>query len=130
MRSEKSTLSLIVDVLRLSSGLVQKEIQLAKAELGENINRAGVAIGLLVGGAILAMVALNLIAGALVAALTAAGIPVVWATVIVASFFAVIALIMVLKAQSDLKMASRAPSRTAARIRRDANALKEAAYDK
>ncbi len=130
MRSEKSTLSLIVDVLRLSSGLVEKEIQLAKAELGENINRAGVAIGLLVGGAILAMVALNLIAGALVAALTAAGIPVVWATVIVASFFAVIALIMVLKAQSDLKMASRAPSRTAARIRRDANALKEAAYDK
>ena len=130
MRTEQSTLSLISDVLRLSSGLIQKEIKLAKAELGENINRAGVAIGLLVGAAILAMIALNLIAGTLVAALATAGISVVWSSLIVASFFAVFALIMVLKAQSDLKMASRVPSRTAARIRRDANALKEAAHEK
>ncbi len=130
MRSEQSTLSLISDVLRLSSGLIQKEIELAKAELGENINRAGAAIGLLVGAAILAMIALNLIAGTLVAALAAAGVSVVWAPLIVASFFGVIALIMVLKAQSDLKMASRAPSRTAARIRRDATALKEATHEK
>ncbi|MCK8463181.1 phage holin family protein [Aliiroseovarius sp. S1339] len=130
MRTERSTLSLITDILRHSSGLIQKEIRLAKAEMGENISRAGAAIGLLVGAAILAMIALNLIAGTLVAALTAAGVSVVWATLIVASFFAVIALIMVLKAQSDLKMASRAPSRTAARIRRDANTLKEAAYEK
>ncbi|MCI2394025.1 phage holin family protein [Aliiroseovarius sediminis] len=130
MRKERSTLSLITDVLRLISSLVQKEIRLAKAELSENISRAGAAIGLLVGAAILGMVALNLIAGTLVAALASAGVSVVWATLIVASFFGVIALIMVLKAQSDLKMASRAPSRAADRIRRDANALKEATHDK
>ena len=130
MKPEGSILSLIADILRHSSGLIEKEIQLAKAEIGENITRAGLAVGLLLGATILAVVALNLVAGTLVAALIAAGLSVVWAPLIVAGGFAIIALVMVLKAQADLKKATRAPSRAAESIRRDAKAFKEAAYDK
>lgn len=129
MTPENSTLSLITDVLRRGYDLIQKELRLTKAELGESINRSAIALGLLVAAAVMGIIALNLLAGTLVTALIAAGISSVWSTLIVAAVFGLLCAILIFKAISDLKTAANAPARAAERIRRDTAVLKEAAYD-
>ena len=117
--------SIISDVLSHVSNLVRKEVDLARAEMSENMTRAGVAIGMIAGALIVALVALNVLAAALVAALSEvmdAG----WAALLVGVVFAVIALIMVMKGVNDLKASSLAPTRTAKNVRRDAEVVKEA----
>lgn len=126
VRSEaKSTSSLLADAATHVSGLFRKEIDLAKAELSESVNRAGVAIGLIVGAVVVLLVALNVLSAAIVAGLTEAGIEAGWAALIVGVVYLVIAAIMVRKGTNDLKAANLAPTRTAESVRRDAQALKE-----
>ena len=117
--------SIISDVLSHVSNLVRKEVDLARAEISENVTKAGVAIGLLAGALIVALVALNVLAAALVAALTNLGIDGGWAALIVGVLFAVIAAIMASKGMNDLKGSSLAPTRTVKNVRRDAEAVKE-----
>ena len=117
--------NLVSEVLTHVSNLVRKEVDLARTEVSENINRAGVAVGLLVGALVIALVALNVLAAALVAALTALGLDAGWAAVIVGGGLAIIAFIMVTKGLNDLKLSSLAPSRTAKNVRRDAETVKE-----
>ena len=121
----KGTTSIISDVLSHVSNLVRKEVDLARAEMSENLTRAGVAVGLIAGALIVALVALNVLAAALVAAL-ANVMDGGWAALLVGVVFAVIALVMVMKGVNDLKASSLAPTRTAKNVRRDAEAVKEA----
>lgn len=107
------------------SSLIRNEFDLARAEVSENMNKAGVAIGLILGGAVVALVALNVLAAALVAALTNAGIDASWSALIVGVVFAVVAFVMASKGLGDLKLSSLAPTRSAKNVRRDAAALKE-----
>lgn len=122
----KGTTSIISDVLSHVSNLIRKEVDLARAEMSENLTHAGVAIGMIAGALIVALVALNVLAAALVAALTELGIDGGWAALIVGVLFAVIALVMAMKGVNDLKASSLAPTRTAKNVRRDAEAVKEA----
>lgn len=121
----KSAAGLLSDAIAHMSSLVRKEVDLARAEVSENVNRAGVAVGLLAGALVIALVALNVLAAALVAGLTEWGLEAGWASLIVGLVLAVIALAMAVKAKNDLKLSNITPSRTAKNVQRDAQALKE-----
>ncbi|MGC8201185.1 phage holin family protein [Aliiroseovarius sp. PTFE2010] len=126
-RSEQpsSTLALLVDVFRHSSRLVEKEIELARSELRASVSRAGVALALLVFAAVLAMVALNLLAGFFVGLLVQNGIAPTLATVLVAVGFGLVALVLGLRGLNDLKSATPVPEQTMANLRQDAAILRE-----
>jgi TRAP-type C4-dicarboxylate transport system permease small subunit len=112
-------------VLGHVSNLIRKEVDLARTEMSENVTQAAVAVGLLAGALVIALVALNVLALALVDAIAELGIDAGWAALIVGVSLAVIAFAMVAKAVKDLKLKSLAPSRTAKNVRRDAEAVKE-----
>jgi len=122
--AREGTGSLIGDAMKSVTHLVRSEIDLARAEIDHNLRRAGVAIGLLVAGAILALTALNVLAAALSAAIAEMGIEPGWAALIVGVIFAVLAWALAAKGLRDLKLSSLAPSRTAENVKRDARALK------
>ena len=124
----KPASGLLNDALSHVSSLVRNEVDLARAEINENVNNAGAAIGLIIGALVVALTALNVLSAALVAALTEAGIPGGWSALIVGVVFAIIAYVMLKKGKDNLKLSSLAPSRTAKNVKRDARAVKEA-YD-
>ncbi len=128
--TNKSAGGLLSDALGNISGLVRSEVDLARAEISENLTQAGVAIGLIAGAAIIALVSLNVLAAALVAALTELGLDGGWAALIVGVLLAGIAFALITKGVNDLKLSSLAPTRTVKNVKRDAAAVKEAYDDK
>ena len=128
--SNKSAGSLLTEALSHVSSLMRKEVDLARAEVNENLKHAGVAIGLIVGAVVVALTALNVLSAALVAALTEAGIAAGWSAVIVGVLLAFVAYVMVQKGTNDLKLSSLAPTRTAKNVKRDAATMKEVYDDK
>ena len=126
----KSAGGLLSDALSHISSLVRNEVDLARAEVNENLTSAGVAIGLIVGAVVIALTALNVLTAALVAALTEAGIAAGWSALIVGVALAGIAFAMISKGTNDLKLSSLAPTRTAKNVKRDAQAVKEVYDDK
>jgi len=128
--SNKSAGSLLTEALSHVSSLMRKEVDLARAEVNENLKHAGVAIGLIVGAVVVALTALNVLSAALVAALTEAGIAAGWSAVIVGVLLAIVAYVMVQKGTSDLKLSSLAATRTAKNVKRDAATMKEVYDDK
>ena len=129
MSSEKSTGNLLGDALTHVSSLVRSEVDLARAEINENLNSATVALGLIVGAVVVFLTALNVLSAALVAALTEAGIQSGWSALIVGVAFAIIGVVTLKKGTNDLKLSSLAPTRTAKNLKRDANTVKEAYND-
>lgn len=121
--------SLLTETLASISSLVRKEVDLARTEVNENLSRAATALGLIAGGAIVALVALNVLAAALVAGITELGLEAGWSSLLVGAAFAVIAFVMLTKGSNDLKLSSLAPTRTAKNVQRDAEAVKEAYND-
>ena len=105
--------------------LIRKEIQLLRAEMGEKLNQATTAVGLLAAAAIMALVALNVLAAALVAALAEAGLGGGWAALIVGAVIAIVALMMAKKGANDLKASSLTPNRTISSVRKDAEVARE-----
>ena|SRR5690554_4614448 len=128
--TRKSTTDMLGDALNHVSALVRKEVDLARAEISENLNKAAVAVGLIVGAVIIALTALNVLSAALVAALTDAGLDAGWSALIVGAVLAIIAFVLVGKGVNDLKASSLAPTRTAKNVKRDAYAVKDAYDDK
>ncbi|WP_282063841.1 phage holin family protein [Roseobacter litoralis] len=128
--TNRSAGGLLTDAMANVSGLVRSEVDLARAEISENVTKAGVAVGLIAGAAIIALVALNVLAAALVAALTDAGLDAGWSALIVGAGLAVIAFVLINKGVNDLKLSSLAPTRTVKNVQRDAAAVKEAYDDK
>ncbi|QBF33309.1 phage holin family protein [Thalassococcus sp. S3] len=129
-RTNKSAGTLLSDALNNVSGLVSNEVDLARAEVSENVNKAGVAVGLIGGAAIIALVALNVLAAALVAALTEAGLDAGWAALIIGALLGAAAYALMSKGLNDLKLSSLAPTRTVKNVQRDAAAVKESYDDK
>ena len=121
----KPTGALLSDLLRHLSGLLRGEIALARAEVKENIQAAGMGIGLIVAAVVIALCALNMLAAALVAAIAELGVAPGWAAFGVGAVLALIALGLALKGASALKLSSLAPDRTVRNVRRDAQTLKE-----
>ena len=120
----RSTGSLLGDAINQLTRLVRGEIALAKAEVAQNVKSAGLGVGLLAGAAILALVALNVLAIALVGALAnwlGAG----WAGLIVGVVILVVAGLLALRGLNALKPENLAPSRTVRNVQADAQTIKE-----
>lgn len=128
--TNKSAGGLLNDALSHVSSLVRSEVDLARAEVNENLKSAAVAIGLIVGAVIVALTALNVLTAAVVAGLTEAGLDAGWSALIVGVALAIVAYLMVNKGTNDLKLSSLAPTRTAKNVKRDAEAVKEVYDDK
>jgi hypothetical protein len=129
MTTDKSASEILNDALARISGLVRGEFDLARAEVNENLHKAGVAIGMIVGALVIALTALNVLAAALVAALTEVGIDGGWAALIVGVGFAIVAYLMLQKGKNDLQLSSLAPTRTAQNVKRDAQTVKDSYND-
>lgn len=117
--------ALLSDALSQVTRLVRGEVALAKAEVAQNIRNAGLGVGLLVGAAILLLVALNVLAAAAAAALASTGIGPGWATLIVAVVILAVAAVLALRGLAALKPENLAPSRTIRNVQADAQTIKE-----
>jgi hypothetical protein len=122
---DRSAPALMGDVVSHVAELVRKEIQLFRAEMNEKATDAVVAIGSIVAGVVIALTALNVLAAALVTALTNAGMPATWSALIVGATFALIAYFMASRGISNLKASSLAPERTARAASQDATMVRE-----
>lgn len=121
-----ATANVLTDIVSQIGRILRKEAALAKAEMGENLSRAGVAIGLIVAAALLALVAFIALAGAGVAALVAYfGWAVHWAALAVGGGIALIAIIFAAKGIYDLKPKRLVPSRSIANVKQDVALMKE-----
>ena len=118
-----STTGLLSDAMRHLSSLVRGEVDLARAEIDQNLRRAVTAIGLILAAVVIALTALNVLSAAVVAGLTEAGLDAGWSALIVGVVLGIIAAVLASKGTSDLKLSSLAPSRTTANVKRDAQAL-------
>ena len=121
--------SLAADALRISGDLVRKEISLAKAEMRQNLSRAGAGLGMVLAAAVLGIVTLNVLTVALVAALAETALGPVWSAVIVGIVLAILAYVLLRKGLADLKPENLMPTRTVENVQRDASAVKEAYHD-
>lgn len=125
----QSPASLAADALRISSDLVRKEVSLAKAELRQNLDRAGTGLGMIVAAAVLGIVTLNVLTVALVAALAETDLGPIWSAVVVGVVLAILAYVLLRKGMADLKPENLMPTRTVENVQRDASAVKEAYHD-
>ena len=125
----QSPASLAADALRISSDLVRKEVSLAKAELRQNLDRAGTGLGMIVAAAVLGIVTLNVLTVALVAALAETDLGPIWSAVVVGVVLAILAYVLLRKGMADLKPENLMPTRAVENVQRDASAVKETYHD-
>jgi len=119
----EGTRELLSDVISGMSRLVRGELKLAKAEAAEGVKHAVGGLVKIAIAAVLALVGLNVLAGAAVAALAATGMGPAWASLIVGVALCVLALILVLAGKAALKLRGLWPDRAMRGVRRDAEAV-------
>lgn len=123
-RSSENPASLLGDVVAGLGRLVKGEIALAKAEAKRSVQDATSAIVKLVIAAILAITALNVLAGAAVAGVVELGLSPFWASLLVGVVLLLIAGGVLQYALHLLKPSNLAPRRSFDNLRRDAETLK------
>ncbi len=116
--------SLMGDVIFGISQLVKGEFALMRAEAQNSLHDATSAIVKLVVAAVLGIVALNLLAAAIVAALVAGGLSPPWASAAVGLVLLLIAFAMTRLALPLLAASNLVPKRSFANLRQDAEVLK------
>ena len=122
----RQTPTLLVETLRSFAKLMQTELDLAKAEIANNISRAGVGIAMMAVAAILALTGLNVLAGALVAYIATAGLSAGTSALIVGGGVLLIAVVLVLVGKARLSPSALEPTHTLNNLQRDAAAVKGA----
>lgn len=122
---DRSAASLLGDLVGQVTELFRREIQLLRAEINEKKNQVAAAIGAIIVAAVIGITALNVLAGAVVAAIANTGIDAGWAALIVGGVLAVVAVILGRKGMSDLKANELAPHRTVRAVSNDAAMAKE-----
>jgi hypothetical protein len=120
-RYERSIPEIIGDLFGQMGALLRKEGQLARAELSEKLNEAGLGVGLIAGGAVLAIPALVLLLDAASLALVASGLSPTISAVIVGGVALVLAAVLVVVGMSRLKVERLTPKRTLRQLRKDAD---------
>ncbi|SFB85133.1 phage holin family protein [Tropicimonas isoalkanivorans] len=122
----EGTTTLIGEALTSVASLVRSEVDLARAEIDQNLRSAGMALGMIAAAVILALTALNVLAAAIAAGLANLGIDAGWAALIVGLAFGLLAWVLLNRGLNNLKLSSLAPTRTAENVKRDARAVKGA----
>lgn len=108
------------------SDLFRKETQLLRSEVSDKVTQLEIGLGSLAAGAVVLLVALNVLAGALVAAVAKIGdMGAGWAALIVGVIFAGIGIFLVWKGASDMKPANLSPDRSAHQLKQDARLAKD-----
>jgi membrane protein implicated in regulation of membrane protease activity len=122
----RSVPDLIGDLLQQTSSLVQKEVQLARAELSEKLSVMGGAAASIGVAAALLMAALVIILQGIAALLVTFGLSTWVSSLIVGVVVAVIAYVLLRAGVNRMKSASLTPDRTVHQVSRDATMAKEA----
>lgn len=121
----KSAAGMLSDIVGNIGNLVRNEADLARAEIGESLNRAGASLAAMALAFVLAITGLNLVAASLVAFVIRAGLAPHWAHLVVGGATLVIALAVFASARSSLKQIGFVPTRMARNVSRDAAAIKD-----
>lgn len=116
---------LVSDALLHLSRIIRGEVALAQSEMAASMQHAKSGIGLLIVGMVFGIVALNLLATSLVAAVVYAGLAPGWAALVVAAGFALAALLAVRSGAAALKPMRLVPKRALQGLRNDVETLKE-----
>jgi CBS domain containing-hemolysin-like protein len=119
-----SPAGLLNEVVSGIARLIRGELALARAEAKRSLGDATSALGKLVIAAILGITALNVLAGAAVAGLVAAGLTPLLASVAVGVGLLLVAFALVQIGLAQLKSSNLAPKRMMANLRQDAETLK------
>jgi cytochrome c biogenesis protein CcdA len=114
---------MMADVLAGVSRLVRGELALARAEVAERLDAVRQSVVQVVIAVVLGITAINVLAGAAVAAAVALGLTPIWAAVIVGGILLILALGFAQHAARLLRDAGALPKRTAASVKRDVETL-------
>lgn len=113
------------DLIAQFTRLLQKEGQLARAEVSENIGKAATGLGFVIGGAVLLIPALVVLLDAAVAAITERGhLAPYWSALIVGGGVLIIGLLLLAFGASRLRPSNMVPTRTMQQLQRDASVAK------
>lgn len=123
------TVTLLSEVVASLGRLLRGELRLARAEAAEGVKAAKMGLVKIAVAAILALVGLNVLAGAAVAGLAEAGVPPVWAAVIVGCGLCLIALGLGLAGKAALTLKGIWPGRAMQGVRRDVAAVRAGLSD-
>lgn len=121
---ERSVSELLRDLATGTQTLISKEIQLAKLELRESVQKAGLGMGLLAGAAVMALVGLIMLALVGVYAL-ALVIPAWAAALIVAGLLFIVAIGLGVVGAARLKTIKPRPEETIETLKEDQEWLKQ-----
>lgn len=126
---QKPITVLLSEGLEQMSRLMRGEVELARAEVREALAGALVGMALLSAAALMAITALNVLAGALVAMLAESGVKPSLASAAVALGFAVAAAVLLWMGRRALRPVKVMPRRTARQLQQDAKLIKETVSD-
>jgi uncharacterized membrane protein YqjE len=121
----RSIADLLRDVIAQVTTLLRKETELARVELSENISRAALGLGLIVGGAVLLIPALVILLEAAVAALEQNGMRPAEAAGIIGGIVLVLGFILIGIGISRLRVKNLMPNKTIQQLQQDATAAKQ-----
>lgn len=124
----RETPSLLVKVMRQFSTLIQDELALARAEMSRNASKAMAGAAMIGVSAIIALVALNVLAAALVAWIAENGLSTGLASLIVGGALLVLAVVIGLIGKSRVSAKALSPTRTTRNVERDVETVKEATH--
>ena len=123
-QEQRSLGDLLRDLANDSTRLVRDEIALARTEATNKARQAGVAVAMMVAGAVLAIPAILFVLQAVVTLLS--NFMYDWiAMLLVALVLGLAAFLLVRKGQAALSAGSLTPERTAANLKRDVNLVQE-----
>lgn len=121
----RPTGTLLSDAVSQMTRLVRGEIQLAKAEVKENVRNAGMGVGFMLVAVVIAFVALNVLVGALVAAIAEMGLGPGWAALIVGVALLAVAALLVMRGSAALKAENLMPSRAIRSVQATSQTIQE-----
>ena len=112
---------IVGDLLSQFTSLVSKESELARTEMAENVSRAGMGIGLILGGAVLLIPALVILLGAATVWLqNAYALSPAQAALITGGIAFIIGALLVLIGANQIRPKNLVPNKTLAQVRQDA----------
>lgn len=123
--SSGSIQGLLGDALRETTDLARKEIALFRTEMSNNLRSLFLGLGMMVGAAVFAVVALLVLTDALVKWLATVVNSEALAALIVGAVFLAIGIGLALWGRSAMSLSTLTPTRTTRQVRQDARVLSE-----